>query len=53
MEEEKLDKKEMDELKDRLFLNKKSGWDDLSEEEKRSIYEFADDYIFYLNRSKT
>jgi aspartyl aminopeptidase len=48
-----LDKKEVDDLKDQLFLNKRAGWDDASDDEKREIYEFADDYMYYLNRSKT
>ncbi len=48
-----MDKKEADDLKDKLFLNKKSGWETVTEEERNNIYTFSDEYMYYLNNSKT
>ena len=41
------------ELKEKLFANRKSGWENLSDEELKNIFQFADEYMYYLNNSKT
>lgn len=41
------------ELKEKLFTNKKDGWEKLSDEELKSIFQYADEYMYYLNNSKT
>ena len=41
------------ELKERLFTNKKDGWENLSDEELKAIFQYADEYMYYLNNSKT
>ncbi len=48
-----MEKQEVEKLKEKLLMNKKSGWETVSEEEKKDIYTFADEYMYYLNRSKT
>ena len=48
-----MEKKEGEVLKEKLFNNRKNGWEGLSEEEKREVFKFADEYMFYLNQSKT
>ncbi len=48
-----MEKTEGEILQERLFNNKKSGWNKIFEEEKREVFKFADDYMFYLNQSKT
>lgn len=40
-------------LKEFLFDNKKCGWDTLSVDIKQDITRFNDEYIHFLNRSKT
>lgn len=40
-------------LKEKLFNSKKSGWERLSDEELKEIFKFADEYMYYLNSSKT
>ena len=40
-------------LKEELLLNDKNGWDETSESDRKIIREFCDDYISFLNRSKT
>ena len=40
-------------LKEKLFNNKENGWENLNEDEKNIIFKFADEYMFYLNQSKT
>lgn len=40
-------------LKEKLFNLKKSGWEKLSNEELSEIFKFADEYMYYLNSSKT
>lgn len=47
---EKIDGKE---LKEKLFNSKKSGWEKLSDEELKNIFQYADEYMYYLNSSKT
>lgn len=40
-------------LEEKLFNEKKSGWETASEEDKKLIFKFSDEYIEFLNRSKT
>ena len=44
---------EYESLKEKLFNNKKIGWENLTEEQKEKINTFADEYIYFLNKSKT
>ncbi len=44
---------ETEKLKEFLFDNKKCGWDTLSVDIKQDITSFNDEYIHFLNRSKT
>ena len=32
-------------LKEKLFLNKKNGWEGKTEEEKKEIFKFSDEYM--------
>ncbi len=48
-----MEKTEGEVLKEKLFNNKKNGWEDISEEEKNQVFKFADEYMFYLNQGKT
>ena len=41
------------ELKEKLFDNKANGWEKLSDEELKNIFQFANEYMYYLNTSKT
>ena len=41
------------ELKERLFADKKNGWENLSDDELKAIFQYADEYMYYLNTSKT
>ena len=40
-------------LKDQLFNSNKTGWEGLSEEDKKAVFKFAEEYMDYLNCSKT
>ena len=40
-------------LKERLFLDKNNGWKNLSDEELKNIFQYADEYMYFLNNSKT
>lgn len=44
---------EYESLKEKLFNKKQCGWDILSEEEKQKVYALGDDFIYFLNKSKT
>ena len=44
---------ETEKLKEFLFDNKKCGWDTLSVDIKQDVIRFSDEYIHFLNRSKT
>ena len=44
-----MEKTEGEVLKEKLFNNKENGWEGLSEEERKEIFKFADEYMFYLN----
>lgn len=48
-----MEKSEEKVLEEKLFNNKKSGWETLSEEDKKVVFKFSDEYIEFLNRSKT
>jgi len=41
------------ELKEKLFTNRKCGWENVSDEEFKDIFKYADEYMYYLNASKT
>ena len=36
-----------------LTINRKSGWEEVAEEEKTQIYDFANNYMDFLNNAKT
>ena len=40
-------------LKDKLFNQRKNGWSKVSEEEKKAIFSFSEEYISFMNQSKT
>lgn len=48
-----MEKTKAEELKEKLFNNKKVGWQNLDETEKEKIFKFGDEYIYYLNNCKT
>lgn len=48
-----MEKSEEKKLEEKLFNNKKSGWEEVSEEDKKIIFKFSDEYIEFLNKSKT
>ena len=41
------------ELQKKLFNEKKNGWENLSSETKREIYNYCDSYMNFLNNGKT
>lgn len=48
-----MDKTEGQKLKEELFNSPKIGWEGLTDEMKKAIFKFADEYMDYLNSSKT
>ena len=40
-------------LKEKLFKDKRNGWLSLSDEELKNIFQYADEYMYFLNNSKT
>lgn len=42
-----------EDLKERLFNNKKNGWEEISEENKKEIFNYAKGYMDFLSKSKT
>ena len=44
---------DIENLKNYLFNEKKSGWETISEDTKQDIIKFSDEYIYFLNKSKT
>ena len=36
-----------------LLKNKKSGWEEVSEDEKNAIFTFSNEYMNFLNNAKT
>ncbi len=47
------EKTQGEELKEKLFNNKKNGWESVSEEEGRNIFNYCDGYMKFLNEAKT
>lgn len=45
-------KKELEELKKKLFVSKENGWLDLNNNTKQDVFSYAKGYINYLNNSK-
>ena len=48
-----MEKKQAEELKNKLFNKKENGWNTKTAEEKQAIFEYAKGYISYMNQSKT
>lgn len=48
-----MEKSEAKILEEKLINHKKSGWETASEDEKKVIFKFSDEYIKFLNKSKT
>lgn len=48
-----MEKTEGSSLKEKLFNVKKSGWNNLGDEELEAIFKYADEYMYFLNNSKT
>lgn len=48
-----MEKTEGEVLKEKLFNDKKTGWYNLGDEDKKQVFRFADEYMFYLNQAKT
>ena len=48
-----MDKKQAEELKEKLFNKKENGWKGKLQEDRESIFEYAKGYIDYMNKSKT
>ena len=48
-----MDKKEAEELKNKLFNKKENGWNSRTAEQKQEISDYAKGYIDYMNKSKT
>ena len=46
-------KKDLEELKKKLFVSKENGWLDLNNNTKQDVFSYAKGYINYLNNSKT
>ena len=44
---------EMEDLKGKLFRQNKSGWETIDETRKGEITKFCNDYMYFLNNSKT
>ena len=42
-----------EELKEKLMRNKKTGWVGLQEEEKNKIFSYCEQYMQFMNNSKT
>ena len=42
-----------EELKEKLFNQKKDGWKDLDDKEKKEVFEVSEKYINFLNKAKT
>ena len=50
---EEKEKSEGKRLEEELFNKKESGWKKTNDEDKKLIFKFSDEYINFLNRSKT
>ena len=40
-------------LKEKLFKDKRKGWQNLCDEELKNIFQYADEYMYFLKNSKT
>lgn len=40
-------------MKEELFNKRVTGWENISEENKKNIFKFSDEYIYFLNKVKT
>jgi len=40
-------------LEEKLCDRKKIGWESLNEDDKKVVFKFSDEYIWFLNKSKT
>ena len=40
-------------LKNELFTSQKTGWEGITDEVRNAVFKFADEYMDYLNCSKT
>lgn len=47
------EKSEGKRIEEELFNKKESGWKKISDEDRKLIFKFSDEYIDFLNRSKT
>ncbi len=48
-----MDRTEGEVLKERLFNEKKNSWNNVNNEEHKEVFQFANEYMFYLNQGKT
>ncbi len=48
-----MEKKQAEELKEKLFHKKENGWNAKTPEEKQAIFDYAKGYMNYMNQSKT
>ena len=48
-----MEKSEADKLKEKLCLDRSTGWKKVNDDEMKQIFQFADDYMYYLNKGKT
>ena len=48
-----MEKSEGKVLEEKLFNQKKSGWETATDEEKGLIFKFSDEYMAFLNKAKT
>ena len=44
---------EVEDLKNKLFRSKKTGWESIDENRRGEINKFCDEYMYFLNNSKT
>lgn len=44
---------EVENLKEKLFRKTKTGWEGIKEEKKEEIFAYCEEYMNFLNRSKT
>ena len=44
---------EMEDLKNKLFRSKKTGWESIDDNRRNEINKFCDEYMYFLNNSKT
>ena len=42
---------EMEDLKNKLFRSKKTGWESVDDDRRNEINKFCDEYMYFLNNS--